>query len=214
MHLGTLRSFVLSLLFEKTWATTLVAAHYNGGLIIGADSRTSRGGFISNKAADKLTIISPSLVLARSGSAADTQALAEDLLLEIRRLVDIGHECIPLVKVAAHIVSRSCFEGKDTLSASLLCAGWDEHTGLQIYSIPRGGSLIRCPKFALSGSGGGLIRGFCDHTWRDGMTRNECAAFVSQAIQLAIDRDASSGGGLQLLFIEPGERGFQRICPT
>lgn len=53
-------------------ATTLVAARFEGGVVIGADSRTSQGSFVANRLADKITPVAPSIFLARSGSSAGT----------------------------------------------------------------------------------------------------------------------------------------------
>lgn len=57
--------------------TTVVAVTYNGGVVIGADSRVSTGTYVSNRASDKLTPLSDFVWLLRSGSAADTQAVAD-----------------------------------------------------------------------------------------------------------------------------------------
>ena len=57
--------------------TTVVAVSYDGGVVIGADSRVSTGTYVSNRASDKLTPLSDFIWLLRSGSAADTQAVAD-----------------------------------------------------------------------------------------------------------------------------------------
>ncbi len=57
--------------------TTILAAEYNGGVIIAADSRTSSGSYVSNRVTDKLTPLSQGIFCLRSGSAADTQAIAD-----------------------------------------------------------------------------------------------------------------------------------------
>ena len=54
-----------------------MAAEYNGGVIIGADSRTSTGSYVANRVTDKLTQITDNIYCCRSGSAADTQAIAD-----------------------------------------------------------------------------------------------------------------------------------------
>lgn len=72
-----------------------MAAEFDGGVVIGADSRSTTGYFwftilfflwfnflifrtyISNRLADKLTKITDSIYVCRSGSAADTQAIAD-----------------------------------------------------------------------------------------------------------------------------------------
>ena len=57
--------------------TTIVACAYDGGVVLGADSRVSTGTYISNRASDKITPLCDSVYLLRSGSAADTQAVSD-----------------------------------------------------------------------------------------------------------------------------------------
>ena len=57
--------------------TTIVAVAFDGGVVIGADSRVSTGTYVSNRAADKLHPLSDNAWLLRSGSAADTQAVGD-----------------------------------------------------------------------------------------------------------------------------------------
>jgi len=57
--------------------TTIVALQFNGGVVLGADSRVSTGTYISNRASDKITPLADYIYLLRSGSAADTQAVSD-----------------------------------------------------------------------------------------------------------------------------------------
>lgn len=57
--------------------TTIVACTYSGGVVIGADSRVSTGNYVSNRASNKLTHLIEYIYLARCGSAADTQFVAD-----------------------------------------------------------------------------------------------------------------------------------------
>ena len=59
--------------------TTLVAVSYRDGVVVGADTRTSVGTYVSNRYADKIAPILDNVVLCRSGSAADTQHLADEI---------------------------------------------------------------------------------------------------------------------------------------
>lgn len=54
-----------------------MAVEFDGGVVIGADSRTSLGTYVSNRFTDKLTKITDKIYCCRSGSAADTQAIAD-----------------------------------------------------------------------------------------------------------------------------------------
>ena len=188
--------------------TTLIAARYGSGdewgIIIGADSRMSRSNYVANRHARKLTVISPNLVLGRSGSAAVTQQLTEELTLELERFERSRSPESPSfsrVSTAAHILQRLAFGTKDSTTASLLCVGWDRYRGLQMYAIPKGGTLVPSSTFVLSGSGSSFIYGWCDMAWRPGMNRNECIQFVGQAIELAIGRDSLSGADKRLIDI-------------
>ena len=52
-----------------------MAIEFDGGVVIGADSRTSAGTYIVNRVTDKLTKIHDRIYCCRSGSAADTQVI-------------------------------------------------------------------------------------------------------------------------------------------
>jgi 20S proteasome subunit beta 1 len=50
-----------------------MAVQFPGGVVIGADSRTTMGSYIANRVTDKLTYLHERIYCCRSGSAADTQ---------------------------------------------------------------------------------------------------------------------------------------------
>jgi 20S proteasome subunit beta 1 len=54
-----------------------MAIEYDGGVVLGADSRATAGSYVANRIADKLTKVSEYIYCCRSGSAADTQAIAD-----------------------------------------------------------------------------------------------------------------------------------------
>lgn len=54
-----------------------MAVEFDGGVVVGADSRTSTGPYVSNRVTDKLTRVTDRIYCCRSGSAADTQAIAD-----------------------------------------------------------------------------------------------------------------------------------------
>ena len=47
--------------------TTIVACVYDGGVVLGADTRVSTGIYVSNRASDKMTVLADSTVMCRSG---------------------------------------------------------------------------------------------------------------------------------------------------
>ena len=45
-----------------------MACVYDGGVILGADSRTSTGNYVANRASDKITQVTENVWMCRSGS--------------------------------------------------------------------------------------------------------------------------------------------------
>lgn len=186
--------------------TTIMAVKYKGGVILGADSRTSSGPYVVNRVSDKITMLADNIFVCRSGSAADTQILAEMtrhyLALHTQ---EVGRQ--PEVKAAACLLQKIAYQYRDQLSAGLLVGGWDKRRGPQIYAIPLGGALIE-QNMAAGGSGSTYVFGFLDSNYRPDMTREECESFVLKAISLAIFRDESSGGIVRLVNVD--ENGTSR----
>eukprot|EP01135_Chromosphaera_perkinsii_P001238 Nk52_evm11s163 gene=Nk52_evmTU11s163 len=189
---------------EHMTGTTIMAVEYDGGVVIGADSRTTTGAYIANRVTDKLTVINDRIYCCRSGSAADTQAVAAyvQYYLDLHS-VSLGVNERPRVKTAANMFHQICYGNRDHLTAGIICAGWDEKEGGQVYTIPLGGMLIRQP-FSIGGSGSTYIYGFCDAQYRIGMSREDCFKFVSSALALAMARDGSSGGMIRMASISEG----------
>ena len=111
-----------------------------------------------------------------------------------------------------------CYENKDQLLAGIIVAGWDKEVGPSVYNIPVGGGLFRQP-WSIGGSGSTYVYGYCDATYRDGMSEEETIQFVKnstsvhpspftraltlafQALALAMSRDGSSGGVIRMCVI-------------
>ena len=86
---------------------------------------------------------------------------------------------MPRVKTCANLMRRICYNNKDNLMAGLICGGWDPYEGGQVYEVPLGGTIMR-QKFAIGGSGSTYIYGLVDATYKEGMTKAECQAFVKK----------------------------------
>ena len=65
------------LVFVPLWQTSIIAVEFDGGVVLGADSRTSTGIYVANRVSDKLTQVHDRIYCCRSGSAADTQAVSD-----------------------------------------------------------------------------------------------------------------------------------------
>lgn len=179
--------------------TTIMACAYDGGVVLGADSRTSAGTYVTSRVSDKLTELSDKVYVCRSGSAADTQNISAYVQWFLQQhKMELGKEV--LVQTAAKLAQQMAYNNKNMLEAGLIIAGWDAKEGGQVYGIPLGGTMIRVP-FTIGGSGSSYIYGFCDKNWRPGMTEEDCRNFVIRSISHAIARDSSSGGCVRTVTI-------------
>lgn len=93
-----------------------MAVEFNGGVVMGADSRTTTGSYIANRVSDKITgtpsrpltsahaapAVHDKIWVCRSGSAADTQAVSDYVKFFLSvHAVELGDT--PEVKTAANL---------------------------------------------------------------------------------------------------------------
>uniref|UniRef100_A0A6U2FFY0 Proteasome subunit beta n=1 Tax=Hemiselmis andersenii TaxID=464988 RepID=A0A6U2FFY0_HEMAN len=184
---------------DPALGTTIMAVEYDGGVVMGADSRTSTGSYIANRVSDKITYVHDSIYVCRSGSAADTQAIADIVRMYLgMHSLEVGK--LPEVPIAANILNQICYGNKNMLMAGMICAGWDPKNGGCVFSIPVGGGIFR-DAYTIGGSGSGFIYGYCDANFRKGMSKAEAQQFVKNAVSLAMQRDGSSGGVIRTVTI-------------
>eukprot|EP00040_Diaphanoeca_grandis_P025725 m.142973 g.142973 ORF g.142973 m.142973 type:complete len:225 (+) comp30284_c0_seq1:137-811(+) len=185
---------------EHLTGTTIMAVEYDGGVVIAADSRTTTGSYIANRVTDKLTRVTDNIYCCRSGSAADTQSIADivNYYLDVHS-VQIGEA--PKVATAAAVFKKMCYENRDKISAGIIVAGYDKYKGGQVFSVPLGGMCVQCP-FTVGGSGSGYVYGLCDKTYKENMTKEECIEWAKTTVALAMSRDGSSGGVIRLATID------------
>lgn len=180
--------------------TTIMACEFDGGVVMAADSRTSTGAYVANRASRKITKVHDRIYVCRSGSAADTQALT-GIVQEFIGLHAIELGKLPQVNACANLFQALAYNNKDNLMAGLIVAGWDEERGGQIYSIPLGGSRFRVP-YSAGGSGSSYISGLIDATFKQGMKRDEARAWIKKCVAHAMAVDGSSGGLIRTVVID------------
>jgi len=192
---------------EVNLGTSIMAVQFDGGVVVGADSRTTMGSYIANRVTDKLTHVHDRIYCCRSGSAADTQAVA-DIVHYYCQMYSQQFGTPPPVHSAATLFQKLCYENKDQLSAGIIVAGWDKEVGASVFNIPVGGGLFRQP-WAIGGSGSTYVYGYCDATYKEGWNRDETVKFVRNTLALAMSRDGSSGGVIRMCVIT--ESGIERL---
>lgn len=92
-----------------------MAINFKDGVILGADSRTTTGAYIANRVTDKLTQVHDTIWCCRSGSAADTQAVA-DIVSYHLGMYGVVYETQPTTQTAAALFQELCYDNKDMLT--------------------------------------------------------------------------------------------------
>ncbi|XP_073102054.1 proteasome subunit beta type-6-like [Elaeis guineensis] len=59
--------------------TTVIGVTYDGGVVLGADSRMSTGIYVANRASDKIRQLRDNVYVCRFRSAADSQIVSDNV---------------------------------------------------------------------------------------------------------------------------------------
>uniref|UniRef100_A0A8C8Z1I9 proteasome endopeptidase complex n=1 Tax=Prolemur simus TaxID=1328070 RepID=A0A8C8Z1I9_PROSS len=160
---------------------------------------TTTGSYITNRVTDKLTPVHDRIFCCCSGSAADTQAVADAVTYQFGfHSIELNEP--PLVHTAASLVKEMCYPYREDLMAGIIVDGWDQREGGQLYSVAMAGMMVR-QAFAIGGSSSSYVCGYVDATYREGMTKEECLQFTANALALAMEQDGSNGGVIRLAAI-------------
>ena len=100
---------------EVNLGTSIMAINFKDGVILGADSRTTTGAYIANRVTDKLTQVHDTIWCCRSGSAADTQAVADIVSYHLGLYRVMNERDGPTTQTAAALFQELCYENKDQL---------------------------------------------------------------------------------------------------
>ena len=146
------------------------------GVVLGTDSRSTTGLYITNRVTDKLTPICDCVFCCHSGSAADTQAVADGVTYQLRfHSIELNEPL--LVYTAASLFKEMCYWYQEDLMAEIITAGWNPQEGEQVYSVPMGSMIVQ-QSFATGGSRCSCFFGCVSATYREGMTEEECLPAV------------------------------------
>ncbi|SPP81483.1 proteasome subunit beta type-6-like [Drosophila guanche] len=179
--------------------TTIMAFEFADGVVLGADSRTTSNCMVSNRVTDKVNRITDNVYCCRSGSAADTQQLAEEVsILMWRRKMHTGQQT--LVRDVAAEFRDKCYTGRRCLLAGIIVGGWDDLHGAQVYNISLGGMMTR-ENFSYGGTGSIYISGMLRDAYRPNMQKEDLVLLVQSALKQAIHHDSFSGGVARIAII-------------
>ncbi|GAB5035142.1 proteasome subunit beta type-6 [Nannochloropsis oceanica] len=219
--------------------TTMVAAKYRDGVIVGADSRSVKNGrYVLDRFTDKVLQVSEHVVLACSGRTAIVQRLSQELVARLR-FFQIQHQRLPTSQHAAALLrillrvgvgpleekeQRSNDNTQIGMDTDALAAGWSPAEGPRIHQVLAGGTVLEARDYAVAGSGATYIVGFMDMHYpqaeeagkplaHTSVSREECEEMVKRALALAGGRDTHSGGNVTIAVVDAQGVKKQALSP-
>lgn len=197
--------------FEFMPGATVVGISYNDGVILAAEKRVSFGNFVVNKNIKKTFSVTDHVGAACAGMVADMQVLVRQVeaLAKIRKLETRRN--IPPNSIAK-LMSVIMFERRYfPLLTQVIVGGINEKP--EIYTLDPLGSVLP-DDYAAVGTGAEGALGIMDAEYKPNMSEEMVKELATRAIRSAIQRDAASGDGIDILYVTRAGHREETIRPS
>ncbi len=178
---------------------TVIGVKAVDGVVIAAEKRMTYDGFVLSKNTRKVFPITDHIGIGFAGLVGDMQFVVRALRMEAKNY-ELQNNREIKVRSLAKILSIILYSYKLIPLLTEIVVGGVDNKGPQIYVLDPVGSLIE-DKYAALGSGGPVAIGIIEKEYRDDMNIDDVEKLVINAIRGAIERDAVSGDGLDILRI-------------
>jgi proteasome beta subunit len=191
---------------EVRTGTTTIGLLGKDCVVLASERRAVMGNMIANKEVDKIFKIQDHIGLTTAGSVADAQTLVRMMQVETN-LYQIERERQIQLNAAATLLANILQQNKwYPFWVQLLLGGYD--TKPRLYSIDALGSVLE-EKVVSTGSGSPFAYGVLENKYKEGAGLDENVKLAVEALQSAMERDAMSGNGVQVVKIT--KSGYERI---
>ncbi|MGB8133809.1 MAG: proteasome subunit beta [Nitrososphaeraceae archaeon] len=184
--------------FQFFPGATAIGISYKEGIILAAEKRVSYGNFVVNKNTKKIFPVTEHVGAACAGMIADMQVLVRQVtaLAKIRKLET---KRIVATNSIAKLMSVIMFERRFFPLLTQVVVGGTEYKP-QIYTLDPLGSVLP-DDYASVGSGAEMALGVMDAEYSQDLSEDKAKNLVIKAMKSSIQRDSSSGDGIDILTI-------------
>ncbi len=184
---------------EYLKGTTTIGLAAKEGVVLVSDKRATMGTLIAHKFVNKSFIIDKHIAATVAGSVGDAQALirwmrSEARLYRMRSGVEIS------VGALSNLMGNVLFYQRYYPYIVQLVIGGVDKTGSKIFSLDPLGSSIE-DKVVSTGSGSPYAYGVLEDAYREDMSIDEAVKVGLRAMRAALQRDAMSGNGIDVIKI-------------
>ena len=180
---------------------TALGVKYKEGVVLAADRRVAYSSFILSKAARKVFLINNRVGISTAGLPGDFQELIDAIRYNIFMYeMETEKKASPLnvAKLLSLLLYQGRFRG--IYYAELIVGGLEDDNP-KIYVLDPAGGLLE-ENYVAVGTGAQVATGILERRYRDDMTKDEAVDLATKAMKEAIERDALSGDGIDLLIID------------
>jgi proteasome beta subunit len=184
--------------FQFMPGATAVGISHQEGVLLAAEKRVAFGNFVVNKNTKKTFPVTEFVGAACAGMIADMQVLVRQVgaLAKIRKL-ETKRNVAP--NSIAKLMSVIMFERRFfPLLTQVIVGGVNGKP--QIYTLDPLGSLLP-DEYAAVGTGAEMALGIMDAEYKREFSEEKAKELAIKAIRSSIQRDSSSGDGIDLLMI-------------
>ncbi|HEY6164190.1 MAG TPA: proteasome subunit beta [Nitrososphaeraceae archaeon] len=184
--------------FQFMPGATAVGISYDNGIVLASEKRVSYGNFVVNKNTKKTFSVTNQVGAACAGMVADMQVLVRQVgaLAKIRKL-ETRRNVAP--NSIAKLMSVIMFERRFFPLLTQVIVGGIEIKP-EIYTLDPLGSVLP-DEYASVGTGAEMALGILDAEYKPNMSEEKARELAVKAIKSSIQRDSSSGDGIDLLLI-------------
>ncbi|MFE0464865.1 proteasome subunit beta [Kitasatospora sp. NPDC058965] len=214
------RALPAGLTLEAPHGTTIVSAVFDGGVVLAGDRRATMGNVIAQRDIEKVFPADEYSAVGIAGTAGLAVEMVRLFQLELEHYEKIEGTVLSLEGKANRLTTMirgNLGMAMQGLAVVPMFAGYDLDLGrgrIFTYDVTGGRSEER--GFAATGSGSVFARGSLKKLYRQGLTGDQAATLVVQALYDAADDDSATGGpdlarGIYPIVSLITEEGFRRL---
>jgi proteasome beta subunit len=183
---------------ELPHGTTIVAAVFDGGVVMAGDRRATAGNVISQRDIEKVLRSDEFSCVGIAGVAGIGLEVVRLFQVELEHYEKLEGRSLSLegkVNRLSGLIRGNLGAAMQGLVAVPIFAGYDEETERgRIFSYDVTGGCYEEQRFASIGSGSVFARGALKKLYRDGMSSEDVVLACMQALYDAADDDSATGG--------------------
>jgi proteasome beta subunit len=187
-----------SVLTDLPHATTIVAATFDGGVVMAGDRRSTAGNMIAKKDVEKVFRSDEFSAIAIAGTASVGLEFVRLFAVELEHYEKMEGRSLSLEGKAnrlATMIRGNIAAAMQGLAVVPLFVGYDEDTATgRIFSYDVAGGPYEEFRFHSIGSGSVFARGSLKKLYHDDMAAPEVVRVCVQALYDAADDDSATGG--------------------